>query len=218
MNRGCFLSLDGIDGAGKTTQLELLVAWLRSLGHDVLTCRDPGSTAVGEQIRAILLSTDTVGLSRRAEMLLYMAARAQLVDELIRPALAAGRTVISDRYLLANLVYQGYAGGLDVEELREIGRVATGGLAPDLTLVLDLPEDLSAARIAQQRSTDRMEQQGDDFRRRLRAGFRAEADHDPARIAWIDAAESIDAVHAAIRAQVAKLLAQPPSRRAGATP
>src|SRR5437868_6589400 len=120
-----FFSFDGIDGVGKSTQLELFVQWLRESGRDVVSCRDPGSTELGEAIRKILLADFETPIARRSEMLLYMAARAQLVEQVIRPALARGQVVVCDRFLLANVVYQGYAGGLDVETLWNVGRVAT---------------------------------------------------------------------------------------------
>ena len=134
-----FFSIDGGDGAGKSTQLERFCQWLRDRGHAVATFRDPGSTGVGEAVREILLHRHDLAIDRRSEMLLYMAARAQMVQQCIRPALDEGKTVVTDRYLLANVVYQGHAGGLDVDTLWEVGRVATGGLMPDLTLVLDTP-------------------------------------------------------------------------------
>lgn len=199
-----FFSLDGVDGAGKTTQMELFSRWLRDAGHDVLTCRDPGSTRVGEQVRGILLDPATGPIGRRCEMLLYMAARAQLVDELIRPALAAGKTVVSDRYLLANVVYQGHGGGLDVDELWHVGRVATGGLMPDLTFVLDLPAESAHARLGRQ--PDRMEQQGTEFRARLRRGFLAEAARDPQRIVVVDARRPIEQVQDDIRRAARRVL------------
>src|SRR5690349_333301 len=122
-----FFSFDGLDGAGKSTQLDLFCRWLAEQGHQVTRCYDPGCTPLGETIRKILLENKTTAISRRSEMLLFMAARAQLVEEVIAPTLAAGNVVVSDRYLLANVVYQGYAGGLDVAELWQIGRVATHG-------------------------------------------------------------------------------------------
>jgi len=125
-----FISLDGIDGCGKSTQVERLAGWLRQQGRGVVTCRDPGSTPLGEAVRKILLDRHDLAIRRRSEMLLYMAVRAQLVEEVIRPALDAGKVVVSDRYLLANVVYQGYAGGLDVATLWQIGGVATAGLTP----------------------------------------------------------------------------------------
>jgi len=192
-----FISLDGGDGVGKSTQIGLLAEWLRAASHDVVTCRDPGSTPLGEAIRKILLDAHDTPISRTTEMLLYMAARAQLVAEVIQPALAAGKTVISDRYLLANVVYQGHAGGLDVDELWDIGRVATAGLAPTLTVILDMPPEIAAARIS--RPLDRMESQGDEFRRRLRQGFLAEAARLPNACIVIDASRDIDTVQAEIR-------------------
>jgi dTMP kinase len=198
-----FLSLDGVDGTGKTTQIGLLCDWLRSTGHDVVTCRDPGSTPLGEAVRQILLNEHDLLIQRRSEMLLYMAARAQLVDEVIRPALAAGKTVVSDRYLLANVVYQGHAGGLDADEIWQVGAVATGGLEPDLTIVLDLPPEAAALRI--DRPRDRMEQQGAAFEQAVRAGFLTEAARRPERIVVVDANRPIDAVQADIRAALTRI-------------
>ena len=201
-----FFSFDGADGGGKTTQQRLFCEWLRSSGRDVVACRDPGSTRLGDAIRQILLSGGGVPIARTSEMLLYMAARAQLVEEVIAPALAAGKTVVSDRYLLANLVYQGHAGGLDLDELRQIGGVATKGVEPTLSFVLDLPDDVAAARL--NRPLDRMEQQGDAFRAALRAGYLAEAGRQPERIIVIDAARSIDAVQTDIRAAAGRFMGE----------
>jgi dTMP kinase len=192
-----FFSLDGIDGTGKSTQLALCEAWLRGLGHDVVTCRDPGSTPLGESIRGILLDSRDTPISRTAEMLLYMAARAQLVAEVIRPALAAGKTVLADRFLLANVVYQGHAGGLDVDELWRIGRTATAGIEPNLAIVLDMSPDSARARLT--RPLDRMELEGAEFQRRLRQGFLAEAGRRPEQIVVIDAARDVAVVQADIQ-------------------
>jgi dTMP kinase len=191
-----FFSFDGIDGVGKSTQMDLFQDALRAAGHDVVTCRDPGSTWLGERIRAI---------GRRSEMLLYMAARAQLVDEVIRPALAAGKVVVSDRYLLANVVYQGHAGGLDVAAVKQVGEVATDSVHPDCVFVLDMPPEAADRRMS--RTLDRMENQGDDYRRRLRDGYLAEAAADP-RIHIIDAARPVEAVHADIWRIAQPLLAR----------
>jgi len=198
-----FLSLDGPDGAGKTTQMARLVDWLQGLGREALTCRDPGSTWLGGELRRMLLDLDSGPISNRAEMLLYMAARAQLVEEVIRPALERGQVVISDRYLLANVVYQGWAGGLDVATLWQVGGVATGGLEPDLTIVLDLSPEAVAARL--QRPLDRMETRGDDFRRRVREGFLAEAQQRPDKIAVVDAQGSEHEVAAQIQSAVRRV-------------
>lgn len=198
-----FLSIDGGDGVGKSTQIALLADWLRASGHDVVICRDPGSTRLGEAVRELLLHRDDLHPARVTEMLLYMAARAQMTEEVIRPALEQGKAVISDRYLLANVVYQGHAGGLDVETLWKVGQVATGGLAPDLTIVLDMPFDAAAARL--QRELDRMEKQGDAFHSRVRQGFLAEAARQPDRIIVINAAQPIDVVQAEIRRAVERV-------------
>jgi dTMP kinase len=170
---GLFLVLDGPDGGGKTTQAARLAEWLRGEGFEVVTCRDPGGTALGERLRPILLDRSAVPISLRAEMLLYMTSRAQLVDEVIAPALAAGKVVISDRYLLANIVYQGTAGGLLEEEIALVGMVATSGLLPDLTLVLDLAPADAQARVGAAR--DRIEDRPLFYHERVRAGFLAAA-------------------------------------------
>jgi len=187
---------------GKTTQVALLAEWLRQRGVDVVTCRDPGSTKLGEEIRHLLLQRDDLAVDRRSEMLLYMAARSQLVEELIRPALAAGKTVVSDRYLLANVVYQGHAGGLDVQRIWEVGLVATGGLLPDLTIVLDMPAERAAERL--QGEPDRMERQGSAFHRRVRDGFLTEARRQRGIV--VDAARPVNQVQRDIRGAVEKWL------------
>ena len=199
-----FISIDGGDGAGKTTQVALLCEWLRAGGREVVACRDPGSTRLGEAVRELVLNRNDLRIDRRSEMLLYMAARAQLVEEVIRPALEQGKTVVSDRYLLANVVYQGHAGGLDVKTLWEVGRVATGGLVPDLSIVLEIPPREAASRL--RRELDRMEQQGDAFHARVRQGFLDEAKRQPERIVVANAARSIEQVQADIRTVVGRFL------------
>ena len=200
-----FFSFDGLDGVGKTTQRKLFCDWLRELGHTVVECRDPGSTPLGENIRSILLDHHKdMSIDRRGEMLLFMAARAQLIDEVIRPALASGHTIVSDRYLLANVVYQGHAGGLDPQAIWQVGQVATGGLMPDITFVLDLAPQAANRRI--ERPLDGMETQDDDFHRRLRQGYLDEANRQPDKIVVIDAARSIESVHEEIRRTARRVL------------
>ena len=198
-----FFSIDGCDGTGKSTQMDRLCRWLESLGHTILTCRDPGSTALGEAVREILLDRDDLHIDRTSEMFLYMVARSQLVREVIRPALAKGKTVVCDRYLLANIVYQGYARGLDPELIRQIGQTATGGLEPDVTIVLDMSSEAAAARL--DRPLDRMELQGVEFNRRVREGFLTEAARSPERIAVIDADQTVDQVEQDIQAAIHRL-------------
>jgi dTMP kinase len=201
-----FFSFDGIDGVGKSTQIERFVAALRENGREVVACRDPGSTPLGETVRDILLHREEIPLAPRAEMLLYMAARAQLVAEVIAPALAAGKTVVSDRFLLANVVYQGHAGGLDVDELWQVGRVATAGIEPTMTFVLDMDSDAAAARLTG--AADRLEKRGGEYRQRLRAGYLAEAARSD-RIVVIDAARPVDDVACEIHERAAAVFSLP---------
>ncbi len=202
--RGRFVVLDGPDGGGKTTQAAGLVDWLRERGRDVVACRDPGGTELGDRLRRILLDRDTGPLSVRAEMLMYMASRAQLVEEVIRPALEAGRTVVSDRYLLANVVYQGYAGGLPIEDLWRVGEASTGGLWPDLTLLIDVDPGVARARVGAPR--DRMEDQTEAFRFRVREGFLRSVATYPAPMVVVDGDDEPEAVAARLRSEVARVL------------
>lgn len=203
MTRGYFFSLDGLDGCGKSTQSVRLARWLREQGHTVVECRDPGGTSLGDQLRQILLH-HRGDLAPVAEALLFMASRAQLLHEVIEPALRQGQTVVSDRYLLANVVYQGHAGGLDVSRLWDIGRFAAGGREPDLTLVLDVPLEVALARRGQ--VPDRLEARNRDFHERVRAGFRTEAARLGQRVVLIDATPSPDEVQERIRQEVARVL------------
>ncbi len=167
---GFFLVLEGPDGGGKTTQAARIADWLRDRrGLDVATCRDPGGTALGDRLRSILMEKETVPLSMRTEMLLFMASRAQMVEEIIRPALESGHVVVCDRFLLSTIVYQGLAGGLEPKEIAAVGRVATGGLLPDLTIVLDVPAETARARVGPAR--DRIEARPAEYYEQVRAGY-----------------------------------------------
>jgi dTMP kinase len=199
MPRPPFISLDGLDGAGKSTQCRLLAQGLREQGWAVTECTDPGGTALGGQLRTLLL-TYRGAMALSCEALLFMASRAQLVETVIRPALDAGQAVLSDRFLLANVVYQGHAGGLEPEQLWQVGRFATGGLEPDLTLVLDLPLEEALAR--RKASADRLESRSLDYHARVRQGFLLEAQRRPDRIVVIDARGSVDEVQEQLRREV----------------
>jgi dTMP kinase len=205
MIRGVFLSLDGVDGAGKSTQCRLLADWLRSQGRQVTLCRDPGGTAIGDGIRQLLLDSK-FERTPWCEAFLFMASRAQLVAEIIRPALGRGETVICDRFLLANVVYQGHAGGLPPEQLWEVGRYATGGLMPDMTLILDLPPDIAGAR--KQGPPDQMEKRGTAFQSAVRGGFLREAAKDLRRFRVVDAGQPVELVHERIRIEVAHVVGE----------
>ena len=203
MPRAAFIVLDGLDGTGKSTQCRLLADRLRVAGREVVTCVDPGGTALGAQLRELLLH-HRGDIAPACEALLFMASRAQLVHEVIRPALDAGRIVVSDRFLLANVVYQGYGAGLDIERLWQAGRFSSDGLEPDMTLVLDM--EVGAAEERRGRPADRMESRGREFQQRERDGFRAEARQNPAHIRMIDASAAVAAVHEDIWREVTHVL------------
>ncbi|RKY06885.1 MAG: dTMP kinase [Planctomycetota bacterium] len=164
-----FIVLDGPDGCGKSTQAQLLAGWIQSQGVEVASFRDPGDTAVGEKIRRILLDPEHEGLCTPAELCLYMAARAQLWQEKISPALANGRCVVMDRWMSSTCAYQGYAGGFGIENVVRMGADCLERLWPDLTVILDVDPATAAGRM--HRRLDRMERKGDEYHRKVRAGF-----------------------------------------------
>jgi dTMP kinase len=201
---GVFLVLDGLDRAGKSTQLDLLASWLGHQGLPVTRCRDPGGTKAGDAIRSLLLDVRST-LSMPCEALLYFASRAQLVSEIVRPALAEGRIVLCDRYELATFAYQGHAGGLDLVELRAAALLATDGLQPDWTGVLDIdPETAAGRRVG---PADRIEARSADFHRKVRDGFLVEAKRAAGRVSVIDAARDSSLVHRDIAREVERVLA-----------
>lgn len=188
-----FISIDGIDGAGKSTQISLLCTALQTLGKQIAQFRDPGTTKLGEAVRDILLHREDIPLDRTTEMLLYMACRAQLVSEQITPALAKGITVVCDRYLLANVVYQGCSGELSPDVIWSVGQVATQGLLPDKTIVLDLSPEVAFQRI--QRGHDRLEKRGLSYFHAVRKGFLDQSKVLGDRCRIVDASQSIELVH-----------------------
>lgn len=202
-----FIALEGGDGVGKSTQISLLREWLEAKGRRVTFCREPGSTGLGEKVRELLLFQREIGICRMSELLLFMTARAQVVNEVIRPALDRGDAVIADRFLLSSIVYQGYGGELDVEEIRHLGKIASGGILPDLNLILDLP--LEAAKTRRKGTPDRLESEADAFHERVREGFLTEARLYPEQNIVISADQPIDAVQQAIRSAVCSILKQP---------
>lgn len=204
-HRSLFVSLDGIDGTGKSTQLAALADRLRKLGLTVTTCVDPGGTEIGGRLREILLYGRQAHMSLRAEALMFMASRAELVDKVIRPAMSRGEVVLADRFLLANVVYQGHAGGLDPADLWTVGRFSTGGLAPDLTLILDLPVEVARTR-RKPTAADRVESRGDWYFQRVRDGFLFEAQNWPDTVRVIDASGTVEQVHETVFAPVRDLL------------
>ncbi|WP_068263215.1 dTMP kinase [Rubripirellula obstinata] len=197
---GQLITLDGIDGVGKSTQIDRLTEFLKASGHDVLNVRDPGSTKIGLKLRELLLDSD-LELHRRTEAMLFMASRCEMIETIIRPALAAGRTVVSDRFLLANVVYQSVGGDgssgrqeVDAETLWKLGRLSTGGLDPDITLLLDMPAKSALARL--DRATDRMEERGESYMESVRQAFLKQRHHAGGRSFVINADAEPDAVFA----------------------
>lgn len=192
---GRFVVIDGPDGAGKSTQAKLLAERLRADGLEVTLVRDPGGTAIGDRIRQILLDRTHGEMAVECELMLYMASRAQLAAEVIRPALEAGQCVLSDRYISSTIAYQG-AGGADADAIRQAGRIAVGQTWPDLTVILDLPSDAGLTRAGRADEHDRMEAKGLEFHRRVREVFLQQARQEPERFRVVDASGSIDEVHA----------------------
>ena len=190
---GFFISFEGPEGGGKSTQVHRLAAALAEQGHAVWTTREPGGTRIGEMIRPILLGSKQAGLSAFTEALLFTAARAQLVDEVIRPRLHRGEVVLCDRYSDSTLAYQGYGRGIELEVVRRLQAEATGGLSPDLTLLLDLPVEAGLARIPRP-AQDRLDRETIAFHQRVHAGYRAMAALDPHRWRQVDAARDPDQV------------------------
>ena len=202
-----FITLEGPEGAGKTTQLRALADFLRGCGHDVVTTREPGGTPIGDQIRHVLHDTANAAMSPTAELLLYAASRAQLVAEVIQPALAAGRVVLCDRYADSTMAYQGYGRGLDRDALAALTAVATGGLRPDLTLLLDLDVARGLARRRDEgEEMNRLDLETLEFHRRVREGYLTLAAAEPARWRIIDADRPPAAVQADIRRVVLERL------------
>jgi dTMP kinase len=196
---GAFIVIDGPDGAGKSTQTHLLAEHLKAQGLAVCLARDPGGTVIGEKVRRILLDASHQAMAPATETMLFMASRAQLADEVIRPALSTGQCVLCERYVSATIAYQG-AAGMDAPAIRAVAEVAVGGLWPYLTIILDLPADEGLARVPN--AHDRMEAKGPDFHRRVRELFLAQARQDPRRFVVVDARGTVDAVQQRLRQAV----------------
>ena len=197
---GRFISLEGVDGSGKSTQASLLADALRERGHDVLAVREPGGTALGEAIREIVLGPDP--MSPWAEALLFAAARAQLVADVVRPALESGRWVVADRFLDSSLAYQGTARGLGIDQVVQVNAPGIGDCMPDLTIILDLVPSSASDRRAGRASVDRIEGEGEALQEAVAEGYREVARIFPERIALISADGSLDEVHTRVLAAV----------------
>lgn len=201
MDKGLFITFEGADGCGKTTQIKLLDEYLRAKGYQTLLTREPGSKGLGEKLREILLNYDGE-VSPVAESFLFLADRAQHIDCIIKPALKKGIIVLCDRHTDSTLAYQGYGRGLDLEEIRKLNKIATSGLTPDLTIVLDVDIETSQARVGAEK--DRMESAGIEFFQRVRNGFLEIAKQEPERVKVINSADSIENIHKKVVELVAR--------------
>jgi dTMP kinase len=199
-----FITFEGIEGCGKSTQARLLKAFLERRGFDVLVTREPGGSPIGEQIRQILLDPVNSGMVPLAELLLYEASRCQHVEAVIKPALEEGRAVICDRFFDASTAYQGYARGLGIRMVGELNLVATGGRKPDLTIVLDLPVDVGLRRLG--KNLDRIEREAVEFHERVRQGYLRIAEEEPDRVKVVNAAATIDDTFVEVRNLVEQLI------------
>ena len=200
---GRFITFEGGEGCGKSTQIRLLADRLRAAGKEVLLTREPGGTALAEKIRTLVREESDDPPNSRAETLLFLASRAQVVEGVIRPALESGTWVLCDRFADSTFAYQGYGRGLDLDELRRINSFATGGLAPDRTILLNVSPEVSATRMrareaATNTGADRMEKAGDDFHFRLRQGFLELAAAEPERFSVIQADGAVEEVEEAV--------------------
>lgn len=192
MKRGLFITFEGADGCGKTTQLKLLAEYLIQKGYEVLITREPGAKGLGEKIREILLNYEGA-VSDRCESFLFLADRAQHIDMVINPAVSRGCIVLCDRHTDSSVAYQGYGRQLPVDRIKMLNELAVNGRHPDLTLVFDIDVETSMARVGQQK--DRMESAGNEFFNRVRQGYLEIAKEEPERVKVIDASKSIEEIH-----------------------
>ncbi len=210
--KGRFITFEGIEGSGKSTQIILLANYLKSRGKEIMLTREPGGTPIGDQVRKILLDPENTALHPTAELLLYAASRAQHLHEAISPSLAAGKIVLCDRFSDATLAYQGYGRGLSQEIINEIDRIAAAGIRPDVTILLDLEAGEGVAR-AQKRNAccgldaeARFENEKLVFHERVRQGYLALAGREPNRVRIVDASLSVESIQAAIQTIINALL------------
>lgn len=198
MKRGVFITLEGVEGAGKSSNVPFIRSWCERQGRSVVVTREPGGTPLGEQVRELLLHKQDLAVSHDAETLLMFAARAQHLHEVIRPALAAGQVVLCDRFTDATYAYQGGGRGLPATRIRALEEWAQQGLQPDLTLLFDLPVELGLQRASRRSAADRFEQEQLEFFARVREAYLARATREPRRIRVVDAAQDLATVQGAI--------------------
>ncbi|MBQ1328700.1 MAG: dTMP kinase [Eubacterium sp.] len=202
MNKGIFITMEGPDGSGKSTQIALLSDYLKENGYDVIITREPGGTRISEKIREIILNKEYQEMNPMTELMLYASARAQLVNEVIGPSIEAGKAVISDRFVDSSVVYQGIARGLGIETVYSVNAHAIGKYVPQVTFLLDLPAEEGIRRKKNQAELDRMELESIEFHKKVAEGYRTLADRDPERIVKIDASLPIDEICDMIKVKV----------------
>lgn len=196
--KGLFITIEGGDGSGKSTQIDLLTKYFKDHGREVLLTREPGGTVISEKIREIILDKDHMEMDDMTEALLYAASRAQHTAEFILPNIDKGKIVICDRYVDSSVVYQGYARELGIDRVESINAYATQGTVPNMTILLDLPAEIGLARKKNQKALDRLELQADSFHLKVNEGYKILAKRHPERIVCVDATQSIEAIHAVI--------------------
>lgn len=203
MQKGLFITFEGCDGCGKTTQLELLAKYLQDKGYDVIVTREPGARGLGETLREILLNYDGE-VSSNCESFLFLADRAQHIDTIVKPAIDAGKIVLCDRHIDSTAAYQGYGRGLDLEQINYLNNIATSGLKPDLTLLFDVDIETSMARVGNNK--DRMENAGIEFQEKVRHGYLELAKKEPKRIKVFDSGKTIEQLHQEVLGTIAPLV------------
>ena len=201
--KGLFITFEGADGCGKTTQLKLLAEYLMKNGRDVVITREPGAKGLGEKVREILLNYDGV-VSDRCESFLFLADRAQNIDVIVNPAVEAGQIVLCDRHIDSTVAYQGYGRGLDIERINMLNNIATNSRKPDLTIVFDIDVETSQKRVGSEK--DRMESAGIEFHNRVRNGYLEIAKQEPQRVKVIDASGDIEDIHNEVKRMINNLL------------
>lgn len=195
MSKGLFITFEGADGCGKTTQIKLAAEYLKNKGYDVILTREPGAKGLGEQLREILLNYDGI-VSDRCESFLFLADRAQHIDTIVVPAVDAGKIVLCDRHIDSTVAYQGYGRGQDIEQINKLNMIATNNRKPDLTIVFDIDVETSMSRVGSEK--DRMESSGTEFFNKVRHGYLEIAKQEPQRVRVLDAAKSIEEIHESV--------------------
>lgn len=206
MGNGLFITVEGMDGSGKTTQIGLIVDYLKSKGYEVVLTREPGGTNISEKVRSIVLDPENTEMGILTEMLLYASARAQLVAELIKPSLEKGKIVICDRFVDSSYVYQGIGRGIDTEMVRTVNKIAMDGVFPDITFFFDISPEIALKRRIQATGADRIENEEMDFHWKTYQGYKKLADMHPERIKAIDSDRTVEEIFEDVKQQLDRLM------------